>query len=398
MEGGGLISSSGLADFYTASPGSPSVAISRSTVSNNGADVAGGGINASSGTLTITNSTISANHSAFGGALAVTGSAVAITNSTIAGNSSSISGIAGGINGSATFKNTILAGNSDTEPALPNSLLNCAGTFTSDGHNLSDDASCADFFNGPGDLNNTPSGLDPAGLKNNGGPTETIALLSGPGIYSIPLAPVNYCTLPDGTTPVATDQRGVVRPQSPSGCSVGAFEPVSESAFDELEALYAALKSQIKAWPHEDKDDFHSLRESIDEVAEMLEAGNWSGSDGNHLERDDSFRFFLRDRRVADELTRLLHEHDNTPLSSKEIQTDLKSLASANRILAAFAIDGAAGKDPELLVRANEKLSEGDQDVAAAGYELAIHDYIDAWSLAENAHQEDLSELEKSDR
>ncbi|MBV9768659.1 MAG: hypothetical protein JOZ32_03735 [Bryobacterales bacterium] len=79
---------------------------------------------------------------------------------------------------------------------------------------------------GPGDLNSTPAGLDPAGLQNNGGPTQTIALLpTSPAVNAMPLSPINYCTALDGVTPVATDQRGVPRPQGPA-CDMGAFELV----------------------------------------------------------------------------------------------------------------------------------------------------------------------------
>ena len=46
---------------------------------------------------------------------------------------------------------------------------------------------------------------------------------------AIPLSPTNYCTLPDGVTPVATDQRGVARPQVTS-CDIGAYE-VKPSSF-----------------------------------------------------------------------------------------------------------------------------------------------------------------------
>ena len=78
-------------------------------------------------------------------------------------------------------------------------------------------------------MNNTPAGLDPNGLENNGGPTPTIALLpSNPAINAIPLSPTNYCTAIDGVTAIATDQRGVTRPQGPA-CDIGAFERVPDA-------------------------------------------------------------------------------------------------------------------------------------------------------------------------
>jgi hypothetical protein len=107
------------------------------------------------------------------------------------------------------MKNTIVANNPSG---------NCLGTVISHGHNLSDDASCS--FSGPGDLNNTPAGLDPLGLKDNGGPTQTIALLpTSPAVDAIPLS---FCTAVDGTR-IATDQRGIPRPQG-LACDMGAYE------------------------------------------------------------------------------------------------------------------------------------------------------------------------------
>src|SRR4029077_2279895 len=136
-----------------------------------------------------------------------------LSNSTVSGNTASYGG---GIynNATVTTRNTIWANNS--------SGGNCqGGTFTSQGHNLSDDASCS--FTGTGDLNSTPAGLDPGGLKANGGATQTIALLAtSPAVDAILLSPINYCTDTSGN-PVTTDQRGVTRPQG-SACDIGAFE------------------------------------------------------------------------------------------------------------------------------------------------------------------------------
>jgi hypothetical protein len=96
---------------------------------------------------------------------------------------------------------------------------NCYGfAATSDGgYNLDAGTSCG-FSTANNSLSNTDPLLEPAGLQNNGGPTQTIALQPGSSaIDAIPSA-VNGC----GTT-VTTDQRGVSRPQGP-GCDIGAFE------------------------------------------------------------------------------------------------------------------------------------------------------------------------------
>jgi hypothetical protein len=127
------------------------------------------------------------------------------------------------------LKSTILANNSG----------NCSqtgyGTFISDGYNLSDDGSCSGSLTQPTDKNNTPAGLDPKGLQNNGGPTQTIALLpSSPAVDAIPVA---NCTDTNGN-PVSTDQRGVSRPQGPN-CDIGAFELVQNVPFASFNAKLA---------------------------------------------------------------------------------------------------------------------------------------------------------------
>src|SRR5208337_1493118 len=193
--------------------------------------VYGGGID-NSGTLTLSNSTISINiangggndyyGSVSGGGIYNSGT-LRLSNNTISGNSAvsanaffgSVSG--GGVSngGTLTAKNNIVANNP--------SGGNCAGTITSEGHNLSDDASCAASFTQSGDLNSTAAGLDPSGLQANGGPTQTIALLNtSPAVDAVPLSPINYCTDTNGNA-VSTDQRGVGRPQG-LACDMGAFE------------------------------------------------------------------------------------------------------------------------------------------------------------------------------
>jgi predicted outer membrane repeat protein len=59
-----------------------------------------------------------------------------------------------------------------------NNIVNSGGTITSLGHNISDEAGSG-VLTGPGDQINTDPRLDPNGLQSNGGPTQTVALLSG---------------------------------------------------------------------------------------------------------------------------------------------------------------------------------------------------------------------------
>jgi hypothetical protein len=133
---------------------------------------------------------------------------VTITAVTIAKNHSSERGgglLAGGTT-TTTLEATIVAGN--TAPDGPD----CRGTVGSAGHNLlGNDTNCL-FAAQSSDKLNKAAKLGP--LHANGGPTQTMAVLTGsPALNAIPKA---ACA-------VATDQRGVKRPQG-SGCEIGAFE------------------------------------------------------------------------------------------------------------------------------------------------------------------------------
>jgi hypothetical protein len=182
--------------------GSGKLTVTNSTVFGN---TNGSGISFSFGTLTVTNSTISGN-AAYG---IVSNANTSVVFSTISANGT---GLAVAVD-QATVQNTILA-NSSTQNCL---LL--GGVLVSSGYNLSSDDSCSSVLTAFGDLNNTPAGLDPSGLQNNGGPTQTIALLStSVAVDAIPAVP---CAAS------ATDQRGVPRP--PFGCDIGAYELIPDN-------------------------------------------------------------------------------------------------------------------------------------------------------------------------
>jgi predicted outer membrane repeat protein len=196
--------------------GGGTLTVTNSTFSGNSADNGGGINNNSGGTLTVTNSTFSGNSSPFGGGIYTGGGKLTVTNSTFSGNSSPFGG---GIynNGTVTVTNTIVA----------NSIKggNCYGTVTDGGHNIDDGTTCG--FTGTGctattgtSFCNTNPVLDPTGLQNNGGPTQTIALQAvSPAINAGNEA---VCAAP----PVNNlDQRGVVRPGTgATSCSIGAYE------------------------------------------------------------------------------------------------------------------------------------------------------------------------------
>lgn len=171
--------------------------------------------------LTINNSTLNSNNvinenrcfdcGGSGGGI-YSGGTLTINNSTLSGNGVAGSfGIGGNIAGIATLQNSIVAN--------ANSGGNCYGTMTSNGYNLSSDNTCN--FTGPGDLNNTNPKLGTLG--NNGGPTQTIPLLTGSP--AIDAGNPNGCADGNGNL-LKTDQRGKPRPdkEDTGGCDMGAFE------------------------------------------------------------------------------------------------------------------------------------------------------------------------------
>jgi len=166
-----------------------------------------GGICNIGGTINVTNVTCVANVSS--GGVGGTGGAAGAPAFRVPGGNPGLNGTNGNsegqniaaINGSLVLKNTIVSGSSPS--------ANAYGIIIDGGYNLSSDASC-DFTNW-GSGNDINPLLGP--LANNGGLTETCALLSGsPAIDAIT----------DGSYPV-TDQRGFSRPFGSAG-DIGAVE------------------------------------------------------------------------------------------------------------------------------------------------------------------------------
>jgi hypothetical protein len=110
-----------------------------------------------------------------------------------------------------------------------NTSDNCHGSVTDGGHNLDDGTSCG-FSTAKGSLVNTNPQLDPLGLQNNGGPTETVALCTGAGVPTGCTAASPAIDAGDQAVCAAErvnnrDQRGFVRPGAGhTQCSIGAYE------------------------------------------------------------------------------------------------------------------------------------------------------------------------------
>jgi hypothetical protein len=198
-EGGGI-----------ANPGATAMTLIDDTVVGNSSSQYGGGVDIDAGTASITNTTITGNSGPQdgGGVDIDTHGAVAFVNDTITGNSAA-SGNGGGVwveGSNVSFLNTIIAGNT----AQASDVTDCNdASATDNGHNLQGTPTCfASTSNG--DITGDPM-LGP--LQNNGGQTDTEALLDGsPAINA-----------GDNSGCPATDQRGVTRPQGPA-CDIGAYE------------------------------------------------------------------------------------------------------------------------------------------------------------------------------
>jgi predicted outer membrane repeat protein len=209
---------------------SGSVTVSNSIFINNDATRGGGGgIFNDQGSLTVSNSSFSGNSARSGGGILNNEGSAAVSNSTFSGNSTTING--GGIyskDGPMTVSNSTISGNrsggiySDAFVTLRNTIVanntssgstgNCTSHISADSHNLASDGTCG------GATQKSSAELNLGPLADNGGPTQTIALL--PGSAAIDAGDDAVCV----AAPVNNlDQRGIARPQG-AACDVGAFE------------------------------------------------------------------------------------------------------------------------------------------------------------------------------
>ena len=221
-----------------------SVAVTNSTFSDNTASTAGGAIinynpgDGFSNSLSVVGSTISGNTAVNGGGIANGApDTLSLTNDTITGNS--VTGSGGGLfdYGTTTLADCTVSGNSaanggglsdsgTNSEILANTIVagntatlsgpDAYGTFISDGNNLIGETDESSGWIGSDLTGSMAQPLDPmlAPLAYYGGPTETIALLSG----SPAIGAGNHALIPAG---VITDQRGFALKTPPD---IGAFQ------------------------------------------------------------------------------------------------------------------------------------------------------------------------------
>ncbi|MBL9156129.1 MAG: cadherin-like domain-containing protein [Verrucomicrobiales bacterium] len=222
-----------------------------STFSGNSAGLGGGANTRSGNSLTLINCTFSGNTATpnSGGAVYV-GGATTILNSTLSGNFTSFRGGAIATDGATvTLANSIVAGNtagigqSDIGRASTGPVISNGGNLIGNGQ----DTLNAVTWLGTDLTGTTAAPLDPllGSLANNGGPTQTHALLSGsPALNagSNALLPADTYDL-DGDTntaePIPFDQRGAGFLRAIGTVDIGAFELQKSVSLTALDAAKA---------------------------------------------------------------------------------------------------------------------------------------------------------------
>jgi hypothetical protein len=199
------------------------------------------------GTLTLTESTVSGNTasgmltnnpvytaSEFGGGGIYNDGTVSLTFCTLYGNQATDGGGltteddtfgSSSIPGYSTIQNSLIAGN--TAPQHPD----IAGKLTSKGYNLIQNGAGTTFIPTTGDQFVSDLSRVFASnvhIENNGGPTQTLALLTDPANTArgaIPLASCQIKEIYDAHARIYIDQRGAVRPgKKKTACDIGAYE------------------------------------------------------------------------------------------------------------------------------------------------------------------------------
>jgi hypothetical protein len=215
-----------------------------STIKNNSSMFGGGVDSTNNSQFVLANSTLGGNSATIAdGGIRASGAPSGaplshLTNLTVADNSAPRGGGVKVDSGNVSAKNTIIADSPSGN--------DCDGPIASQGYNLSSDNTCFSSSPSPTDLVLTDPKLGP--LQDNGGPTETRALLEGsPAVDT-----------GNGTNAPTTDQRGISRPQDGDGDGsalhdIGAFEKeATDDAAVPTTKAYRSVEPNDQGWNKED--------------------------------------------------------------------------------------------------------------------------------------------------
>lgn len=225
--------------------------ISQSTIAYNSAAGEGGGIyeqtireggSFSLKEKSVDNTTIAHNEAKAAGGIFVQASLIELTDDTVLENTTDTGQVEGANLVAVGRRGDILLHTTIVAEAPESGRENCAGHIESDGYNLdnpSNTRSETPTMDACGmsatkhDLVGVNPQLDPSGLKDNGGYSQTVALLGpnsdeSPAINAVPLTECGHPLFTEHTetfAPIVVDQRGSARPSNPSeDCDIGAYE------------------------------------------------------------------------------------------------------------------------------------------------------------------------------
>jgi CSLREA domain-containing protein len=212
-------------------PNGGAVNITHSTISGNSAGSSGGGFVTNYATVSLVDSTVTGNYAAAGGGGFYVRGALTVNNSTISGNSAN--GFGRGFwlaKFDGTLTNSIVANNANGggDEFDATGQLGVPNNVTANNTLIEGSYSVSGTFSGANNILGQDPKLGP--LTNNGGPTQTLALL--PGSPAIDAGNNGTCE--------TTDQRGVARPydgdkNGSAICDMGAFEV----GYDDLDTIFA---------------------------------------------------------------------------------------------------------------------------------------------------------------
>ncbi len=169
---------------------------------------------------------------------------VTLTNSTVSNNSASYGGGIDNYDGTVTLGSSIVSGNTATAVSVGDEVYTESGDITAGNHNLfghSSETNAEAFYNftpGGSDVNATSDStnmpltsiLDTT-LADNGGPTQTHALVAGSPAVDLDAS----CS-----TGLTIDQRGSPRPLG-RGCDAGSFESTYSAKLEAMPWVYLLL-------------------------------------------------------------------------------------------------------------------------------------------------------------